>query len=318
MKCNHGLILKKHGYDVTLINGNVETKYVDKVFENGEYLYVVSTEKNDMRAKIDVLVATMWLTLDFVKSYSNCSKRKYLVQGYETDFYKYGEFERLRCEATYNDISDLDYLTVSKWCENWLVDKYSKKVKYAPNGMYLSLFQYKKRNFDGKIKILIEGNCNDEFKNVDESFKIVEKLDKSKYEISYMSYQKEPKEWYYVDNFYHKVPHDKVGKIYQDNDILIKTSILESFSYPPLEMMATGGVCIAILNEGNKEYLKDMENCLIYDQGNIDQAIEKIELICKDKKLREKIIKNGFETAKNRDWNIVCNKIISLYKDVNE
>ena len=32
-----------------------------------------------------------------------------------------------------------------------------------------------------------------------------------------------PKDWYYVDNFYHKIPHDKVGEIYQKSDILIKT-----------------------------------------------------------------------------------------------
>ena len=313
---NHGLILKKHGYDVTLINGNVETEHVDKVYENGDYLYVVSTVKNNMCAKIDVLVATMWLTLEFVKKYSNCDCRKYLVQGYETDFYKYGEYERIRCESTYNDVIKIDYLTVSKWCESWLVNKYNKDVKYAPNGMYLSLFEYKKRNFKGKIKILIEGNCNDAFKNVDESFKIVDKLDKDKYEITYLSYEKEPKKWYYVDNFYHKVPHDQVGKIYQENDILIKTSILESFSYPPLEMMSTGGVCIAVLNDGNKEYLKDRYNCLTYNQGDIDEAVRKIELICNDKNLRETIIKNGLATAKSRDWNVIEEKIIDLYEDV--
>ena len=315
---NHGLVLKKHGYDVTLINGNVETQYVDKVYENGNYLYVVSTVKNDMCAKIDVLVATMWLTLEFVKKYSNCENRKYLVQGYETDFYKYGEYERLRCEATYNEISKIDYLTVSRWCEDWLINKYNKNVKYAPNGIYLSLFKYKKRNFNGKIKILIEGNCNDAFKNVDESFKIVDKLDKSKYEITYLSYQKEPKKWYYVDKFYHKVPHDQVGKIYQENDILIKTSILESFSYPPLEMMATGGICIVVLNDGNREYLKDMYNCLVYNQGDIDDAIKKIELVSNDKNLRNEIIKNGLETAKSRDWNMIEKDIINLYEDVSE
>ena len=53
--------------------------------------------------------------------------------------------------------------------------------------------------------------------------------------IHYLSYEKEPKSWYKVDKFYHKVPHDEVGKIYNECDILIKTSILESFSYPPLE-----------------------------------------------------------------------------------
>lgn len=310
----HGLILKKQGFDVTFINGNVETKNVDRVYEDGEYINVISTIKNEMTAKIDVLVATMWLTLEFVKLYPNCDKRKYLVQNYETDFYKHGEFERVKCESTYNELKDIEYLTISRWCEDWLTNTYGKSVKYAPNGIDLSLFEYKKRNFDGKIKILIEGNCQDYYKNVDESFKITNKLDHDKFEINYLSYQKEPKKWYYVDNFYHKIPHDEVGKIYRNCDILIKTSLLESFSYPPLEMMATGGICIAVLNDGNKEYLKDLDNCLIYEQGKIDDAIEKINLICSDEKLRNKIIKNGLETAKSRQWDNIEKEIVSLYE----
>ena len=313
---NHGLLLKKHGYDVTLINGNFETKYVDKVFENGDYLNVVSVVKNDIRAKIDVLVATMWLTLEFVKNYSNCGKRKYLVQGYETDFYKHGEVERLKCEATYNDCSDIDYLTVSKWCEKWLTNNYDKKVKYAPNGMYSSLFPFKKRKFDGKIKILIEGNCNDAFKNVDEGFRIIDKLDKDKFEINYLSYEKEPKDWYYVDNFYHKVPHSEVGKIYQESDILIKTSILESFSYPPLEMMSTGGLVVVVPNDGNSEYLVDGKNCLLYRQGEIDDAVAKIEKLVSDKKLRDTLIKGGIETAGKYEWAKIEKKILGLYEEV--
>ena len=46
--------------------------------------------------------------------------------------------------------------------------------------------------------------------------------------------------------------------------ILIKSSWLESFIYPPLDMMATWGFCIAMLNGVNNEYLKDGKNCLIY------------------------------------------------------
>ena len=85
-----------------------------------------------------------------------------------------------------------------------------------------------------------------------------------------MSYNAKPKNWYRVDRFINKVPFGKVGKIYEQCDILLKSSWLESFSYPPLEMMATGGYCIVAQNEGNIEYLKNKENCLLYEQGKID------------------------------------------------
>lgn len=310
----HGLILKKKGYDVTLININKETRKVDKLYENNEYLYVVSNYRTEMLMYIDTMVATMWLTLEFVRKYFNCEHKKYLVQNMETGFYKHGEFERKKANSTYCNIFNIEYLTISKWCQNWLKEDFDTECKYAPNGIDLSIFPVRKREFKGKIKILIEGNCKDFYKNVDESFKITNELDQDKYEIHYLSYEKEPKSWYKVDKFYHKVPHDEVGKIYNECDILIKTSILESFSYPPLEMMATGGFVVALQNGGNKEYLKDMENALIYEQGNIKEAIEKIERLASDKKLREKLIENGLKTARERDWSKIEDKIMKLYE----
>ena len=310
----HGLILKKKGYDVTLININKETRKVDKLYENNEYLYVVSNYRTEMLMYIDTMVATMWLTLEFVRKYFNCEHKKYLVQNMETGFYKHGEFEKKKANSTYCNIFNIEYLTISKWCQNWLKEDFDTECKYAPNGIDLSIFPVRKREFKGKIKILIEGNCKDFYKNVDESFKITNELDRDKYEIHYLSYEKEPKSWYKVDKFYHKVPHDEVGKIYNECDILIKTSILESFSYPPLEMMATGGFVVALQNGGNKEYLKDMENALIYEQGNIKEAIEKIERLASDKKLREKLRENGLKTAQERDWNKIEDKIMKLYE----
>ena len=129
-----------------------------------------------------------------------------------------------------------------------------------------------------------------------------------------MSYEKEPKKWYRIDKFYHKIPHEKVGTIYENCDILIKTSILESFSYPPLEMMATGGYVVALQNDGNSEYLKDNYNSLIYEKGNIDDAINKIKMLCSNVELRDKLEKNGLNTAKKYAWDNLEQDILSLYE----
>ena len=128
-----------------------------------------------------------------------------------------------------------------------------------------------------------------------------------------MSYQGEPKKWYYVDKFMHRVPYSEVGKVYQDADILIKSSILESFSYPPLEMMATGGLVVVAPNGGNIEYIKDGENCLFYEPGNIEDAVSKIERLSSDSKLRNTLIKGGVNTAKAREWKKIEKEIIKLY-----
>ena len=305
----HCNILRNNGYDVFIINMD---KYEDNVINNDGEIDVVSCLKTQIKCHINKMVATLWTTVYFAKQYNNVDKVAYLVQNYETNFLNYGNANKQIANSTYS-FDDIEYLTISKWCEKWLVKDFERKVKYAPNGIKLEQFPITKREFKGKIRILVEGNSDDYYKNVDESFKIVEKLDKNKYEIKYLSYQGEPKKWYYVDEFLHKVPYDEVGKIYNSADILIKSSILESFSYPPLEMMATGGISVVAPNDGNIEYLKDLDNCLLYEQGNIEEAIEKIELISKDEKLRNKIIQKGLETAKSREWKIIERDIINLY-----
>ncbi len=311
---HHALVLKKHGYDVTLINTDEFTADKTILYSGDNYVYVVSTFRNNIDVKIDVLVATMWFTLLKALDYHKCYNIKYLVQSRESGFYEKDNYDNLLANSTYYNHDNVNYLTISKWCNKWLREDFDVNSRFIPNGIDLSKFPYKKRKFTGKIKILIEGDSKSEYKNVDESFKITNSLDHNKYEIHYLSYNGKSKKWYYVDEFYNKIPHDDVYKIYQDADILLKSSILESFSYPPIEMMATGGVCVVLQNEGNTEYLVDNYNCLFYKKGNIDDAIEKIELIVHDNKLREKIIKNGLNTASSRDWNKIENDILEAYK----
>jgi len=305
----HCNILKNAGINAFIINSDTPTVNIKN--KDGE-VEVISNVTSQVDAKIDMMVASLWATLEYVRKYPKVKEKAYLVQNFETDFMKFGDYSKLIANSTYS-YDDVKYITISKWCQNWLEEKFERKVEYIPNGIDLEAFPYKQRKINDKVKILVEGNSDDYYKNVDESFKIIEKLDKSKYEIHFLSYQGKPKKWYYVDKFMHKVPHDEVYKVYQEADILIKSSILESFSYPPLEMMATGGVAVVVPNEGNIEYLKDNENCLFYSQGNIDEAIKKIESIVNDKELREKLIKNGQNTAKEREWSRIQKEIIRVY-----
>ena len=236
------------------------------------------------------------------------------MQGYETDFYLYGSYFRGVAEKTYSVPFCVEYITISKWCEKWLWKKYRKKPRYAPNGIDFDKYNFHRRELkEKKIKILIEGDSSSYYKNIDESFKIVEKLDENKFEIWYLSNNGKPKDWYKIDKFFNKVSHEEVKLIYEESDILLKSSLLESFSYPPLEMMATGGYCIVVPNGGNREYLMDGENCLFYKSGEIDSAINCIKRLIDDEQLQNYLYKNGLETAKKRDWKNFHNDIIDLY-----
>lgn len=307
----HASILQKAGIDVSLITQGSETGYVDK---DGAHLPILSDKTILYYGSMDKAVATLWSTLNFVHQYEHVKEKYYFVQNFETDFYEWGHIFKIQANQTYNPTQNVNFITISNWCKDWLEKKYNKKVSYAPNGLDLTLFKPHRRKMEGKIKILIEGNSDDYYKNVDESFKIVDLLDKSKYEIIYLSYQGTPKKGYYVDKFLHKVPYEEVAKVYGECDILIKSSILESFSYPPLEMMGTGGYVVVAPNGGNIEYLKDGVNCLFYSHDDLDTAVDAIERICTDKQLQDKLYQGGVSIANERNWENIIKDVLKLYK----
>ena len=307
----HAYILKEIGWDVDLIipKGNIDLF----TFE-GQKFNVISIKNCIINSQYDIIVATLFTTLYSIINYFKTKKHLYLVQGYETDFASFMSKNRFEAEKTYSVNFNLEYITISKWCESWLWKKYKKKARYAPNGIDFDNTRYYRRNLNKKrIRILIEGDNYSFYKNVDESFKIISKLDKKRFEVWYLCNHGAPKEWYIYDKFYHKIPHDKVKEIYYECDILIKSSWLESFSYPPLEMMATGGYVIVAPNNGNKEYLIDKQNCLFYKLGDVDSAVQNINTLISDDKLQTQLYKNGLETAKKRNWNNLKEQIIKLY-----
>jgi glycosyltransferase involved in cell wall biosynthesis len=270
-------------------------------------------EKEPVEAYIEKMVATMWVTVNYVLSHPTTESRYYLVQNLETDFYRTDRPERRMAFETYNKSGFIKYITISRWCQKWLQDDFAAKAFYAPNGLDVEAFYPVRRTMEGRIRILIEGDSAVDYKNVDESFAITNKLDKDRFEVWYLSYNGNPKKWYQYDKFIQKVPYAEMPHIYRQCDILLKSSKLESFSYPPLEMMSTGGFAVVAPNDGNAEYLVHGENCLLYKPGDIEDGVRQIMMIAEDAGLRDRLYEGAQKTAAERKWESVEADILELY-----
>lgn len=306
----HASILKRNGFDVLLINDDIDDNNIE--FENDE-LSLISRHKTSIHGDFDIAVASLWSTLTFLQLYPNIDKRYYFVQSFETDFYKPGQYFKIAANSTYYNKKNISYVTMSKWCECWLKQKFGHSPYLIRNGIDFAHFKQRERSLSDRIVLLVEGNPDDEFKNVDESFRIISQLNNDNIEVWLMAYTGELKPWYKVDKFLKAVPRDEISEIYYQADILLKTSKLESFSYPPLEMMATGGLVVVAENQGNQEYVKNGYNCLSYNLGNIDLAVSQIELLIDNVDLRNTLYRGGIQTAKDRDWNLIKPEILKTY-----
>ena len=171
----HAVMLQDAGMDVTLFNVDNSIQWC--TFKEHQ-IPVMSQDLRLVEGRIDKAVATMWTTVAFLENYQNIEKRYYLVQNFETDFYEPGVPLRVFANQSYIPKVPIQYLTISKWCEDWLRDDYEQIARYAPNGIEKANFPHHKREMNGKIRILIEGDCGVEYKNVDESFKITNAVDK--------------------------------------------------------------------------------------------------------------------------------------------
>ena len=76
-----------------------------------------------MNSQYDVIVATLYMTGYNALTYYKTKKHLYLVQNYETDFTSYGSHFRPLAEKAYIMPFNIQFVTISKWCESWLWKK---------------------------------------------------------------------------------------------------------------------------------------------------------------------------------------------------
>jgi len=95
----HASVLKDEKWDVDLIvpNSNIELLEFQKHKFN-----VICLANQTLNFQYDILVATFYNTLYTNINYYKTKNHLYLVQGYETDFYKYGDYLRIKAEKTYS------------------------------------------------------------------------------------------------------------------------------------------------------------------------------------------------------------------------
>lgn len=306
--CEHLNRLQKLGFKCLI--ASLDNKTDLSWFPNQSVKVVPLKGNKDLIQKYNTVVATGWITA-YELLLLNVKRKIYLVQSDETRFYPKGSYLKTRVKRTYT--FPFEFMTIAKWLQKFLKDNFNKDSHYVPNGINTDIFhpdtplEPKPKN---KKRILLEGAINLPFKGMKEAFEVVEDLD---CEVWCVSYDGKPEPQWHCDRFFEKVPTQKMPSIYSSCDILLKLSTLEGFGYPPLEMMACGGVSVVSDIAGHHEYMVDKYNVLFTNPKNIKKTKIILQNLIKNKSLYQKLQNNSQKTVHQFKWENSIKKLETIF-----
>jgi glycosyltransferase involved in cell wall biosynthesis len=121
-----------------------------------------------------------------------------------------------------------------------------------------------------------------------------------------------------IVTFVGEVPNKEVFEYMTASDVLVLPSLSEGFPNVILEAMASGLPIIATKVGGVPEIINNEVNGFLIDPKNPQQICEKILLIFKDEKLREKISQNNKMEAKKYSWESVIDNLEKVYYKITD
>lgn len=184
-------------------------------------------------------------------------------------------------------------------------------IKVIHNGTPKEKYQHLDHDFieslKSRLKITQEDfvlGCVSRPKNQEQIFEALKLIDRPikaifcglKKEEPYISHMAQFKADHQIC-FEGDVPGDKVLNYFKLFDIKVLASTMEGLSQSLLEAMALGVPVTATAFAGNLDLIRDGENGLLFEDGDIQQIATNIERLRDDKTLRESLKKQGLITA---------------------
>jgi len=109
------------------------------------------------------------------------------------------------------------------------------------------------------------------------------------------------------------VPDEDLAAVYRGAEAFVFPSFWEGFGLPGLEAMALGLPVISARASCLPEVYG--EATLYFNPLSVEEIAEKIEMVIRDKKIRETLIKKGFEQVKKYSWEKMARETLKVYEN---
>jgi glycosyltransferase involved in cell wall biosynthesis len=113
------------------------------------------------------------------------------------------------------------------------------------------------------------------------------------------------------------VDYAKVPEIYRDSDVFVSPTYAEGFSNTILEAMASGLAIVSTVSVGVVDCLRDRENALLVEPGNVEDLKNALHKILIDKMLRRNLAQNAFDECRDvYSWEKIGRQIVRVYENL--
>jgi GT2 family glycosyltransferase/glycosyltransferase involved in cell wall biosynthesis len=270
-------------------------------FHSEPMLYASRQELIDNLPHTDILVATHWMTADWVAELNKRGKTKktvYFLQDYEAWFYpENNAAKRAEVRDTYALIHEK--IVKSDWLAGMLAnDGYAThKIRL---GMNLDVFYPRdtpKRSHKTVMAMARPRTPNRGYDDVIAALKLVKEAQPDTQIVLFGD--KIPQENLPFEAMISGVVTDQntLAQLYSEADVFLDGSVFQGFGRPALEAMACGTACVVTHVGGVNEYARHGENCLTVPPQSPESFATAILQLLDDDGLRARLISGGLATA---------------------
>ncbi len=111
--------------------------------------------------------------------------------------------------------------------------------------------------------------------------------------------------------------YDTVPDLYRDADVFVSPTYAEGFSNTILEAMASGLAVVSTHSVGVSDCLRDGENGLLVDPGDVRGLTGALRRVIEDEALRRQLAQSGLDECRRvYSWTAVGKQIMAVYAEV--
>lgn len=313
--------LAEKGHDVCLytrsknkirrfLANHLNLKKPDWVKSNKIKFKRISSFNDNNISSGDISVAFNLYTADCLNNLSKKVGKKFFSTQHDEGLF---HFNQKYANQVYQQ--PVKKIVVSTWLREILKNKYNTNSDIVLNTVDRKIFYPRQVNrLQKTIRILLLHH-NLEWKGTNEGVEMVEKLQKKYPNVRLVIFGARAKK---IDipnaEYYYRPIGEKLAGLYSSCDIFLCPSWYEGFGLPSLEAMACKCAVATYDNGGSRDFAFDNRTAMVARQGDKIELMNKLEMLIKDRELRNRIADGGYGFAQKLPiWEKQVDKLEQIF-----